>query len=98
MATSLDGNAGAREAILARVRKALGKTDDSMRRDQALRHVAARARGPQPASPGDVVERFVERATHMESTVERIASRADVPAAVARYLDALVLPDAIAVQ
>jgi L-lactate dehydrogenase complex protein LldG len=98
MATSLDGNAGAREAILGRVRKALGKRDDPARRDQALRHVAARARGPQPALHGDVVERFVERATHMESTVERIASRADIPAAVARYLEALVLPAAIAEQ
>jgi len=34
----------------------------------------------------------------MESTVEHIASLHDVPAAVARYLDALELPDAIAAQ
>ena len=98
MATSIDGNAGAREAILARVRKALGRRDDGAQREQASRYVAARSRGPQPALQGDVVERFIERASHMESTVERIASRADIPAAVARYLDALVLPDAIAVQ
>jgi L-lactate dehydrogenase complex protein LldG len=34
----------------------------------------------------------------MESTVERIADRRDIPAAVARYIDALVLPAALASQ
>jgi L-lactate dehydrogenase complex protein LldG len=48
--------------------------------------------------PADLVARFVERATDMASTVERIAALADVPRAVARYVDALDLPPALAVQ
>jgi L-lactate dehydrogenase complex protein LldG len=47
---------------------------------------------------GDLVERFVRRATDMESTVERIASLARLPQAVARYIDALDLEPAIADQ
>jgi len=34
----------------------------------------------------------------MESTVERVADRAAIPAAIARYIDALVLPTPIATQ
>ena len=48
------------------------------------------ARGP--SMPADLVQRFVERATDMASTVERIAAPEAIPAAVARYLDALELP------
>ena len=42
--------------------------------------------------PADLVGRFMQRAADMASTVERIASRAAIPAAVARYLDGLVPP------
>jgi len=99
MATSIGDNAKAREAILGRVRKALAKSgDDAKAREAAQAYLHARARGPIPAMGGDVVSRFIERAIHMESTVERLASRSDVPAAVARYLDALELPAAIAEQ
>ena len=38
------------------------------------------------------------RAADMASTVERIADRRDVPAAVARYVDALVLPPELSAQ
>ncbi len=48
--------------------------------------------------PADLVQRFLQRATDMESTVERIADRRDVPAAVARYLAALELPPALTAQ
>ena len=48
--------------------------------------------------PADLVERFIERAKAMASTVERIASIEQVPAAVAGYLDALVLPPELAAQ
>jgi len=96
---SLDDNAKAREAILSRVRLALGKSDDDARaRAAAQAYLLARPRGPIPAMHADVVARFIERAGHMESTVERIASRDEIPAAVARYLDGLALPAAIADQ
>jgi L-lactate dehydrogenase complex protein LldG len=99
MAASIEGNAKAREAILARVKGALGKRgDDAAPRKAARDYVLAHARGPRPAPPADIVAHFIERAGHMESTVERIGSRSDVPAAVVRYVDALQLPAAIADQ
>jgi L-lactate dehydrogenase complex protein LldG len=99
MAASIADNAKAREAILGRVRKALGKpAGDTRSRDAARAYVLARAKGPQPTLPDDLVARFIERAGHMESTVERLAARSDVPRAVVRYLDALELPPAIAEQ
>jgi L-lactate dehydrogenase complex protein LldG len=98
-ATSVQGNTAARDAILARVRKALGKSSEqAAARSQAESYVALRARGPIPASGANLVDQFIERAEHMESTVERLASRDEVPKAVARYLDALDLPPAIAQQ
>jgi L-lactate dehydrogenase complex protein LldG len=97
MTTSIDGNGAAREAILGRVKKALGRREgDPQVRAQA--YVAAHTQGPRPTLPADLVQTFVERARRMESTVERIASREEVPGAVARYLDALELPARIAEQ
>ena len=99
MATSIAGNAAARDAILARVRRALGKSDgDRVTREAAEGYVALHARGPQPHLQADPIAQFIERAIHMESTVERIAVREEIPVAVARYLDALELPEAIAEQ
>ena len=99
MTTTIADNRGARDAILGRVRKALGKTGaDATARANADAYLAAHAHGPRPAMPADLVARFVQRATDMASTVERIASTAQIPGAVARYLDALVLPPALAAQ
>jgi L-lactate dehydrogenase complex protein LldG len=95
----LDDNRAARDAVLGRVRKALGRSGSGdAARAEALAYIAAHRQGPRPAMPVDLVARFVERATDMASTVERIASLDDVPRAVARYLDALDLPPSIAEQ
>jgi L-lactate dehydrogenase complex protein LldG len=48
--------------------------------------------------PTDLVTRFMQRAGDMESTIERVASVGEIPARVARYLDALELPAALAAQ
>jgi L-lactate dehydrogenase complex protein LldG len=99
MASPLDDNAAAREAVLARVREALkraGKAPQAAAAREA--RVARHAHGPRPTLPGDIVARFVERATDQASTVERLDFVEEVPAAVARYLDALELPPAIAAQ
>jgi len=48
--------------------------------------------------PSDLVERFIHRATDMESTVERIGDRGEIPPTIARYIGALVLPPAIEAQ
>jgi L-lactate dehydrogenase complex protein LldG len=99
MANLLDDNRAARDATLARVRTALRKTGDrSAARAAAEATVAARAEGPRPRIDGDLVERFVLRAGHMASTVERVADVAALPQVVARYLDALQLPPALAAQ
>ena len=99
MPTSLANNRAARDAVLARVRSALGKKGGRAdARAAADAYVALHAHGPRPALPGDLVERFIVRATDMESTVERIAYRREIPTAVARYIDALVLPPALAAQ
>ena len=97
--SAIDENGAAREAVLGRVRSALGKTGDRTAAAAAARaYVEAHAQGPRPATPGDLVERFMKRATDMESTVERIATLAQLPTAVARYVDALDLDPSLAEQ
>ena len=55
MANLLDDNRAARDATLARVRTALGKTGDrSAARAAAEDYVAARAEGPRPRIDGDL--------------------------------------------
>lgn len=92
-------NKASREAVLARVRKALGRTgSDAEARAKADAYVAAHAQGPRPAMPADLVQRFVSRAGDMASTVERIESLAQVPQRVASYLAALQIHDRLAAQ
>jgi L-lactate dehydrogenase complex protein LldG len=96
------GDDPAREKILGRVRDALAKSgaarDEAIARANAEAYVAAHAQGPRPRMPDDLVARFMQRATDMESTVLRIADRREIPASVARYLDALELAPALAEQ
>jgi len=98
MPTSLASNRAARDAVLGRVRKALGKDERTAARADAEAYIAAHGHGPRPALPADLVARFLQRATDMQSTVERIADRRDIPSAVTRYVDALELPPALAAQ
>lgn len=95
----VDDNAAARAAVLADVSKALGRTGPRAgAREAALAYIAAHAQGPRPTLHADPVTRFIERATDMASTLERVASLEEVPGAVARYLDGLHLPPALAGQ
>lgn len=98
MATSLANNRTARDAVLARTRKALGAGHRTAALQDAEAYIAAHGHGPRPAMPADLVTRFLGRATDMESSVERLADRRDIPAAVARYVDGLDLPPALALQ
>ena len=89
----------ARDNVLGRVRKALGKrAGDAGRVAAAEATIAAHVQGPRPALAGDRVLRFTLRARAMESSVERITEDAQIPAAVARYLDALQLSPALSGQ
>ena len=99
MATSMGTNNGARDAVLGRVRKALGATGDrAAASTEAERCIAAHTHGPRPAMPEDLLAKFMTRATDMQSTVERVADRTLIPTAVARYVNALELPPALAAQ
>ncbi len=99
MTTSIDDNKASRDAILGRVRKALGRTGTGeAARAEALTYIARHSQGPRPALPADPVSRFLQRATDMSSTVERIDDPSLIPKAVVRYLDALQLPPALAAQ
>lgn len=92
-------NKASREILLARVRKALGRTgSDAEARARADAYVAAHAHGPRPAMQDDLVQRFIQRAGDMASTVERIESLDEVPQRVASYIAALKLPERIAAQ
>ncbi len=85
----------ARDDILHRIRTALdnnaGHPRGEQRRNAAeadlAATIAARRQGPRPCMPLDLVERFRRNSERMASTVADVATLADVPAAVARYLD-----------
>ena len=86
---AIDDNQRAREAVLARVRAALGRHGpDDDARAAAHAYLAAHGQGPRPALPADLVGRFLQRAADMSSTTARVATPDDVPAEVARYLGA----------
>ena len=89
----------ARDTVLGRVRAALGKTGaDAKARADAEAYIAAHAQGPRPRMQQDLVARFLQRASDMESTVEPLTERNAIPGAVARYIDALQLPALLATQ
>ncbi|MFN6961608.1 MAG: lactate utilization protein C [Rhodocyclaceae bacterium] len=86
-----------REDILGRVRAKLGRTANNATAARAAIEATlnARVRGPRPALPEDgsaLAERFVEKSLGFSSTVDRIATYAEAPAAVARYLAGQSLP------
>jgi L-lactate dehydrogenase complex protein LldG len=90
---AIDDNAAAREAVLARVRAALGRHgSDADARAAAQTYIAEGRQGPRPSLAGDLVQRFLGRAGDMASTVERVAALGDAPRAVARYLATLDFP------
>lgn len=81
----------ARQAILGRIRKAQGRPAQPApaERDAAAAYMAQHSAGPRPAVGSDLMLRFTEQALRMSDTVEEVAVPGEVPAAVARYLDAI---------
>jgi L-lactate dehydrogenase complex protein LldG len=85
----------ARDRILSRLREARGADPSAHDSERAL--VEARIRehpvGPRPTMAWtDAVERFRAECVRAASTVDTVATRAEVPLAVARYLVAKQLP------
>lgn len=83
-----------RDAILGRIRKALGRDGPPAQsvQDEARAYLAARAGGPRPPMEWDRIERFLDRARAMACTVERVTGFEKVPAAVAAFLAGAGLP------
>jgi L-lactate dehydrogenase complex protein LldG len=89
----------ARENILARVRKALGKSAENPADvSSAEAYMREHRHGPRPDMPADMHACFAQRAVDMASTLEAVPSRAEIPRAVARYLDAIEWPAQLADQ
>ena len=78
----------AKKEILDRVRHGVGKGDFAQRRAAALAVLEAKARGPQPAISGALVDRFREKAESLASTLAGVATWEAAPGAVADYLAA----------
>jgi L-lactate dehydrogenase complex protein LldG len=80
----------ARKNILARIRRAQGRAageSSAEERRDIESHLAARQRGPMPAVEGDLVSLFRARAESLQSTTALVARVADVPSAIASYLE-----------
>ena len=84
----------ARAEILARVRKAQGRSAHSSEAEieGAESYIRRHPRGSMKPIDEDLVARFRARAEAMQSTVEAVSSWAEVPQAAARYLHAHSLP------
>ncbi|MBZ0097067.1 MAG: lactate utilization protein C [Sulfuricella sp.] len=78
----------ARDRILARIGKALGRSDAA----QIDTCLATHARGPAPPRLDNPVAHFKERALMLSSDVMEAASMADVPAMLAHHLAERGLP------
>jgi len=81
----------ARSAILGRIRKAQNRPEQPTEAeyDQVRQYLANHGSGPTPDLGPDLVERFRQQALRTSQTLDEVATLADVPAAVARYLDGL---------
>jgi L-lactate dehydrogenase complex protein LldG len=81
----------ARAAILSRIRQAQGRPEQvaDTEYQQAKQYLAASHPGPRPDLGSDLVGRFCQQAERTSQTLDRVAQAADVPAAVARYLNGL---------
>lgn len=86
----------ARASILARIRTAQGRaiTVRAEERDAVAQYIAAHPQGPRPQVDADVEARFRDRALNLATTMNEVATAADIPAAVARYLRDLNLAPA----
>ncbi|NTV72356.1 MAG: lactate utilization protein C [Azonexaceae bacterium] len=78
----------AKDEILERVRRGVGKDRFAERRAAAVASLKSAERGPQPTMSADLVGRFRAKAEYLSSTVAGVAMLAEVPAAVAAYLAA----------
>ena len=79
-----------RKRILSRIRAAQGRPAQAKDREEELNinYVAQKPIGPQPEVGSDLLARFIAQSERLQSSVDQVAKMSDVPAAVARYLQA----------
>lgn len=84
----------ARAAIFSRIRTAQNRPEQPTQAelDQVREYLGSAVPGPRPELGSDIVERFRQQAERTSQTLDRVASLADAPAAVERYLSGLELP------
>jgi L-lactate dehydrogenase complex protein LldG len=81
----------ARQRILERIRHAQKKPSQvsPAEKEEVAAYLSAHPRGPQQRLADDPVGQFMAQARRMSSTLEELNHAAEIPAAVARYLDSL---------
>lgn len=81
----------ARNAIFNRIRKAQKRPAEPTQaeRDAVAAYLRQHPEGPRPTVGADLVQHFRTQALRMTDTVDEVASIADVPQAVVRYLDSI---------
>ncbi len=82
-----------RDDILDRVRRRLGRNADNAKPadTQIDAWLATHPEGPRPAVRGDLADLFCEKSRKLSSSIDTVATLAEVPAATARYLASLHL-------
>lgn len=84
----------ARNAIFNRIRQAQQRPAEPTQaeRDAVADYLRRHPQGPRPTVGPDLVQHFKAQALRMTDTVDEVATIADVPQAVARYLDSVGVP------
>jgi L-lactate dehydrogenase complex protein LldG len=79
----------ARKAILSRIRHAQNRPAEPTQaeRDAVQEYIGGHSQGPRPAIGEDMLMHFRQQALRMSDTVDEVETLAEVPAAVAHYLD-----------
>lgn len=79
----------ARKAIFNRIRSAQNRPAEPTQAeyDAVRNYISEHSQGPRPALGPDLIAHFRQQALRMSDTVDEVAALADVPEAVARYLD-----------
>jgi L-lactate dehydrogenase complex protein LldG len=84
----------ARANIFARIRTRQGKavSPRDSERELVAQYIAAHPQSPRPQVDADLVARFRDRALGLATTIDEVATPQELPAAIARYLNAGKLP------
>ena len=87
----------ARDNIIARIRARQGKavSVSESERNAVEQYLTRHPQGPRPRVDADVVARFRDRALNLATTLDEVAAEAEIPAAVARYLQKQGLPPVV---